>query len=210
MKKSYLAVAGFILVTGVTACGNNSDSDTSTTTTTTDSSTMTAGDTSNASMNTGAAGSNTTYSSAKLNAADSTFVMKAAIGGMTEVQGGQTAQQSAQNDRVKNFGQMMVNDHSKANQQLQSLAAAKGMTLPADLPADKQKMLTQMKSMQGTAFDKHYMSMMVDDHQEDVADFEKQANSASDPDVRSFASQTLPVLKMHLDSAKAINSAIKK
>ena len=210
MKKSYLAVAGFILVTGVTACGNNSDSDTSTTTTTTDSSTMTAGDTSNASMNTGAAGSNTTYSSAKLNAADSTFVMKAAIGGMTEVQGGQTAQQSAQNDRVKNFGQMMVNDHSKANQQLQSLAAAKGMTLPADLPADKQKMLTQMKSMQGAAFDKHYMSMMVDDHQEDVADFEKQANSASDPDVRSFASQTLPVLKMHLDSAKAINSAIKK
>lgn len=212
MKKSYLAVAGFILVAGVTACGNNSDSDKSaTTTTTTDSSTMTTGDTSNASMNTAApTNNNTNYSSAKLNAADSTFVMKAAIGGMTEVQGGQTAQQSAQNDRVKNFGQMMVNDHSKANQQLQSLAAAKGLTLPADLPASKQKMLTTMKSMQGAAFDKHYMGMMVDDHQEDVADFEKQANSASDPDVRSFASQTLPVLKKHLDSAKAINSAIKK
>ena len=213
MKKSYLAVAGFILVAGVTACGNNSDSDKSATTTTTDSSTMTTGDTSNASMNTAAPGNNNTttnYSSAKLNAADSTFVMKAAVGGMTEVQGGQTAQQSAQNDRVKNFGQMMVNDHSKANQQLQSLAAAKGLTLPADLPADKQKMLTQMKSTQGAAFDKHYMSMMVEDHQKDVADFEKQSNSASDPDVRSFASQTLPVLKMHLDSAKAINSAIKK
>ena len=174
---------------------------------------MTTGDTSNASMNTAAPGNNNptpNYSSAKLNAADSTFVMKAAVGGMTEVQGGQTAQQSAQNDRVKNFGQMMVNDHSKANQQLQSLAAAKGLTLPADLPADKQKMLTQMKSTQGAAFDKHYMSMMVEDHQKDVADFEKQSNSASDPDVRSFASQTLPGLKIDLDSAKAINCAIKK
>lgn len=209
MKRTSSAWSAVLLLAGLSACGNNSDSDTSTTTTTTDSSTMSTGDTSHAGAMPGAT-TTPTYSSAKLNAADSTFVMKAAAGGMMEVQGGETAQQNAQNDRVKSFGQMMVNDHNKANQQLQSLAAAKGLTLPAAVPEKEQKMLTQMKGQQGAAFDKHYMGMMVEDHQKDVAEFQKQASSASDPDLRSFASQTLPVLQMHLDSAKAINSAIKK
>ncbi|HET7899135.1 MAG TPA: DUF4142 domain-containing protein, partial [Flavisolibacter sp.] len=121
----------------------------------------------------------------------------------------QTAQQNAQNDRVKSFGQMMVTDHGQANQQLQSLASAKGITLPADLPQDKQKMLNDMQKMQGASFDKHYMSDMVKDHQKDVSEFEEQSNKATDPDLKAWATQTLPVLRKHLDSAKAINSAIK-
>jgi len=202
MKKSVFPIAGILLMAGVTACTNNTDQ-----TTATDSTTMTTTDTTTAGMNAGA--NNTTYSNAKLNEGDSAFVMKAAAGGMTEVQGGQVAQQNAQNDRVKNFGQMMVTDHSQANQQLQNLLQAKGMSMPSNLPDDKQKMLNQWQSMKGASFDKAYMKDMVEDHEKDVADFQKQANSATDPDVRAWASQTLPVLQKHLDSAKAINSSIR-
>jgi putative membrane protein len=222
MKKMHLTFAGFVLVAAFASCSNNTGSQT----TSTESTTMRSGDTSNA--NTGTSGTSTTnagegsasgtaaatpgstsYSNTPLKGADSIFVMKAAMGGMTEVQGGQTAQQNAQNDRVKNFGQMMVNDHGKSNQELMSIASAKGMTIPSDLSADKKKMVDQMKSMKGASFDKHYMGMMVTDHKKDIADFEKASKSATDPDVKAFASKTLPVLRMHLDSAQAINSGIK-
>lgn len=207
MKKSFLTLSAFLLLAGFSACTNNTD----TTTTTTTDTTMTAGDTGsqvNGGMNAGAS-NNSSYSSNKLNASDSAFVMKAAEGGMAEVQGGQVAQQNAQNDRVKNFGQMMVTDHGQANQQLQNMLQAKGMSMPNDLPMDKQQMLNKMKNMHGASFDKSYMRDMVDDHQKDVDDFQKQANMASDPDVRAWAAQALPVLRKHLDSAKAINSALK-
>jgi putative membrane protein len=135
--------------------------------------------------------------------------MKAAMGGMMEVQGGQTAQQNAQNDRVKNFGQMMVTDHGQANQELMSLVSNKGMNIPNTLPADKQKMLDQMKNTKGTAFDKHYMGMMLSDHKKDVAEFKEEANKAKDPDLKAWVNKTLPVLQRHLDSAQAINGNIK-
>ena len=216
MKKMYLSLAGILLLAGFSACTNNTDS--TTTAVDSSSSTMKSGDTSTAgtsrmnadsSATTGGNMNSTSYSNAKLNKEDSTFVMKAAMGGMEEVQGGQAAQQNGQNDRVKNFGQMMVNDHGKANQELMSLASAKGITIPTTLPTDKQKMVDQMKGMQGASFDKHYMGMMVTDHKKDVAEFEKEAKSANDPDLKAWAAKTLPVLKTHLDSAQAINGSIK-
>lgn len=207
MKKLSFPLAGFFVLACCFACSNNTD-----TTTTTDSTSVTTGDTSNA-MNNAAtdtmAANNMSYSSTKLNAADSTFVMKAAMGNMMEVQGGQVAQQNAQNERVKNFGTMMVNDHGKANQELMSLASAKGLNIPNMLPQDKQKEIDQMRSMNGAAFDKHYMGMMVTDHKKDVAEYEKLSGSASDADLKNYITKTLPVLKTHLDSAQAINTAIK-
>ncbi len=215
MKQRNLTIAGFILLAGFTAC--NGDKGTNSTTGP-DSTTMKSGDTSNA-MNNGsntmsggdsanksstATTTPTTTSKMPLSKVDSMFVMKAAAGGMMEVQGGNLAQTNAMSDRVKGFGMMMVNDHTKANQELASIASSKGLTVPTDLPPAMKKMAESMAKMKGKDFDGHYMTMMVSDHKEDIADFEK-ATKSTDPDISAFATKTLPVLKMHLDSATAIH-----
>ncbi|HEY0041861.1 MAG TPA: DUF4142 domain-containing protein [Flavisolibacter sp.] len=209
MKKMHLLVTGLVLSAALTAC---SDSGTSTTTTTTDSGSNTtttgntAGSTTNANTN-----SNTTSSANRmpLSTQDSAFVMKAAMGGMMEVEAGNLSQQNAAHDRVKAFGAMMVNDHTKANSELMALVSGRGMSLPTALPADMQKHMQQMTKMKGKQFDNHYMSMMVNDHQKTIADFEQQANSGADAELKAWAQRTLPVLQMHRDSATAINKAVK-
>lgn len=200
MKKMNLTIAGFILMAGFTAC--NGDSGTSTTTTTDN--TTVSSDSNNAATN-NTNNNTTTVNKLPLSTEDSAFVMKAAVGGMMEVEAGNLAQTNALHSRVKAFGMMMVNDHSKANAELMALTSARGITPPTTLPTDLQKHMDDMKKMKEKAFDKHYMDMMVNDHQKTIADFEKQANSGTDPDIKAFAAKTLPTLKMHRDSAVAIN-----
>lgn len=209
MKKNHLLFAGFALAMGLTACSGNDSSST----TTTDSSTTTASD-SNAATNmsndtAGSTSAAATPTAAKtpLGKPDSTFVLKAAMGGMMEVEAGKIAQQNAQSDRVKAFGSMMVNDHTNANNELMSLASSRGLTLPTSLPADMQKHLDGMKEMKGKAFDSHYISMMLNDHKKDVGEFEKESTGGDDAELKSWAAKTLPVLKTHLDSVQAISKA---
>lgn len=133
------------------------------------------------------------------------FATKAASGGMMEVQLGQVAQQKAKSQRVKDFGSMMVIDHSKANEELKSLAASNNITVPATLLPEHQKHIDMMSKMTGSAFDNHYIDMMVNDHKKDIAEFKNKANSATNDAFKSFAAKTLPTLQKHLDSAQAIN-----
>lgn len=140
---------------------------------------------------------------------DSKFAVEAANGGMLEVELGNLAQAKSQDTRVKNFGSMMVVDHTKANNELKALAANKNIAIPASLSEDEQKHVNMMKEKSGKDFDKAYMGMMVDDHKTDISDFEKAADKATDVDLKSFASSTLPTLRKHLDSAKAIHDAMK-
>ena len=133
------------------------------------------------------------------------FMTKAASGGIMEVQLGQLAQQQAVSQRVKDFGAMMVRDHGKANDELKSLASAKNVSLSDSLTSEHKRHVTNLQNKKGTAFDKAYMSMMVQDHQKDIQEFEKASNNLSDGEVKAFATRTLPVLKTHLDSATAIN-----
>lgn len=147
----------------------------------------------------------TTQTSAPADSATVMFMTKAASSGMMEVQLGQLAQDQAQNQRVKDFGAMMVRDHGKANDELKSLASAKNVTLSDSLMPDHKHHVTDLKKKKGAAFDKAYISMMVKDHQEDIGEFEKASNNLSDGEVKAFATRTLPVLKTHLDSATAIN-----
>lgn len=133
------------------------------------------------------------------------FVTKAASGGMMEVQLGQVAQQKAKSQRVKDFASMMVTDHNKANEELKSLAVSNNITVPATLLPEHQKHIEMMSKMSGSAFDNHYMDMMVNDHKKDIAEFQKQANAATNDAFKSFAANTLPTLQKHLDSAQAIN-----
>jgi putative membrane protein len=152
----------------------------------------------------------TTTSTSKLSATDHKFVMEAAVGGMEEVQLGQLAAQKAMDPEVKNFGQHMVDDHSKANTQLMQLASQKGLTPPTTLPANKQKDMDKLNSLSGAAFDKAYIDMMVKDHKKDVAEFQKQAKNGKDADLKSFAATTLPTLQNHLKMVQDIHSKMAK
>jgi len=140
----------------------------------------------------------------------SDFAVKAANGGMMEVQLGELAQKNASSARVKAFGQMMVNDHSKANNDLKTLAASKNIILPDSVSGPQKDHIDELQQKTGTDFDKAYMDMMVDDHKEDVDMFEKASNNLKDADLKSFAATTLPTLRNHLDSAQVIQEDNRK
>lgn len=140
---------------------------------------------------------------------DAEFAVKAADGGMMEVQLGELAQKNAANAQVKSFGKMMVDDHTKANNELKTLAAQKNITLPATLSNDNQKMYNDMMAMKGADFDKHYVDHMVDDHEDDVEMFRKASMNAADPEIKAFAAKTLPTLEMHLQKIKEIKAMMK-
>jgi putative membrane protein len=141
--------------------------------------------------------------------ADAAFAKKAAIGGMAEVAMGKLAQQKAQNDQVKQFGARMVDDHSKANDELKQIASAKGIALPSEPDAQHKSKMAKMEKLSGAAFDRAYMDEMVGDHKHDVADFRKEASSGKDSDLKAFASKTLPTLEDHLKMAQATDAAVK-
>jgi putative membrane protein len=148
-------------------------------------------------------------SSASLSDADKDFMNKAAIGGMFEVNAGQLAATKATNPDVKNFGNRMVTDHGKANDELKSLATNKGVTLPADLDAEHKKEMDDLSAKNGKAFDKAYMTEMVKDHDKDVAEFQKESTAAQDPDLKNWVTKTLPVIQDHDKMAKDIAKKLK-
>jgi putative membrane protein len=140
----------------------------------------------------------------------SDFAVKAASGGMMEVQLGDAAQQLAASPRVKEFANMMVRDHSKANDELKTLAVSKNITLPDSVGEDHKKHIDDLKKKKGPEFDREYIDMMVNDHEEDVNMFDKAANDLKDPDLKAFAARTLPTLRAHLDSARALQESYRK
>jgi putative membrane protein len=135
--------------------------------------------------------------------ADQHFMMKAAQGGMAEVELGNLALQNASSQAVKDFGQKMVDDHSKANNELKDLAGRKNVTLPGAIDAKDQATKDRLSQLHAAAFDRAYMRDMVMDHKKDIADFQKEANSGMDPDVKNWASTTLPTLQQHLQMAQS-------
>ncbi len=137
---------------------------------------------------------------------DIEFILDAAKGGLAEVQLGQLAAQRAQNDEVKKFAQRMVDDHTKANAQLKSIAESKSIKLPDDLEGKDKSLMQRLEKLNGAAFDRAYMNAMVTDHQKDVNEFKKESNSGRDPQVKSFAASTLPTLEEHLQQAKTARS----
>lgn len=141
--------------------------------------------------------------------ADHDFMVEAASGGMMEVQLGKYAAANAASPAVKQFGQMMVADHTAADSVLTTIAQVKGIAIPG-MPGDKhQQHIDELTKKKGTDFDKAYMSLMVDDHKDDIDKFEDEAKNGRNEDIRNFAAQTLPVLRKHLDAAKKIKDGLK-
>jgi putative membrane protein len=187
-----------------TSTTTTSGTDTSATTSTVDTSgTETSGTTSTTS--TGSTGG--TVSS--LDPADKDFVMKAAQGGMAEVMLGQMASTKGTSPDVKNFGNRMVSDHGKANDELKQLAQNKGLALPSDTDQEHKSAADKLSAANGKDFDKQYISNMVEDHEKDVKEFEKASKDAKDPDLKAWASKTLPTLQDHLKMAKDTKAKLK-
>jgi len=135
---------------------------------------------------------------------DAAFAIKAAQGGLAEVKLGRLAAEKASSPDVKAFGQQMIDDHGKANEQLKTVAESEGMTLPTDVNGKQQAIYDRLSKLSGAEFDAAYVKDMVMDHQEDVKEFKKEADSGKDEKIKSFASQTLPVIQGHLEKIKAI------
>jgi putative membrane protein len=137
---------------------------------------------------------------------DQEFFDKAAVSGMFEVQSSELAVQRGTDAQVKSFAQMMVTDHSAANAKLKALALAKGVMLPAELDKDHRKNLDKLKAAKpGKDFDETYADLMEDGHDKAVKLFAKAADGAKDPDVRKFAGETLPTLRMHNEHAEKLD-----
>jgi putative membrane protein len=146
---------------------------------------------------------------ANLSRSDRKFIEEAAQGGMAEVELGKLAEQHATSDQVKQFGRKMATDHQKANEQLKKIAVSKGINLPADMSSSERREYDKLSKKTGADFDREYMKEMVSDHKKDVKDFESAAKKADDPDIKSFASSTLPTLQQHLDMAQQTEAATK-
>jgi putative membrane protein len=142
----------------------------------------------------------------KLSGNDRSFVVSAAEDGLAEVELGKIAQQNGASAAVKQFGQRMVEDHSKANKELESIATSLGMTAPKE-PGSKQRAdIKKLSNLKGEKFDREYAQHMVKDHEKAVALFEKEAKTGGAPELKAFASKTLPALQEHLKMARELAS----
>jgi putative membrane protein len=135
---------------------------------------------------------------------DQNFILAAAQGGMTEVKLGDLAAQNGTRADVKEFGQMMVKDHSAINADLKALASQKGVTLPDSLDTKHQGMVDKLAALNGSAFDEAYISAMVKGHKMDAKAFKAESVATTDADIKSFVDKSLPVVEMHLEHIKTM------
>jgi putative membrane protein len=168
-----------------------------------------------ASMDSGASGADTVAETnddrsakeAKLDPKDVEFMKEAARGGSAEVKMGELGLSNAESQPVKDFSQRLVDDHSKANQELKKLAIRKGVMLPDGMSEQHKTMLQHLSSLKGREFDTAFRQHAVEDHKKDIEEFKTASAKAKDPEVRSFAEKALPVLQRHLEMAENLSSA---
>jgi putative membrane protein len=134
---------------------------------------------------------------------DETFAMEASEAGLTEVTLGKLAMEKASSKSVKDFGQMMVSDHGKANDELKALAKKKGIILPTECTKCQQKM-ADLGKLSGKDFDKKYVEAMIAGHKEVIAKFTTEASQGKDSDLKKWASDKLPTIKHHLTVAEGL------
>ena len=140
---------------------------------------------------------------------DKEFFIAAAQGSMSEVALGHLANDKATNAGVKNFANRMITDHGRAVEDLKQLALTKGVALPAVVGKEESKTADELSKKVGKDFDRSYMTEMIRDHEKDVKEFESAASEITDPDLKAWASKTLPTLREHLDMAKQIEAKVK-
>jgi putative membrane protein len=145
---------------------------------------------------------------AKTPSADQKFLEDAAEGGKAEVELGKLAAERGGSDAVKKFGQRMVTDHGKANDELQQLAQQKSVRLPTDLSAAHKRLHDRLSKLSGAQFDAAYAREMVRDHDKDIKDFQRESKRGKDADVKAWAGKTLATLEDHQEQARQMSAAV--
>ena len=141
---------------------------------------------------------------------DKKFVKNAALGGLTEVELGKLATQKASDQKVKDFGQKMVDDHTKANDELKQAATKSSIPVPTSLDSKHQSRIDKLSKLSGADFDKAYVKDQLKDHEKDVQEFKDEAQNGTDPNVKAFAATAVPVLQHHLEMVKDLNKGEKQ
>jgi putative membrane protein len=147
-------------------------------------------------------------SSSRAASGDTAFAMKAAQANMAEVELGKLALQKSTQDEVKKFAQMMIDDHSKALDELKGIAESKKITLPTTIDAEHKTLSDRLSKTSGAAFDRDYMQAMVDGHKKVAADFRKESQSGSDAELKSWAAKTLPTVEAHFKQAQTVHKTV--
>lgn len=202
MKKlNYIFIAGALgVVTACTSTDTTSDDTTATTTeTTTDTSTEAA-------VNSAAGPNVSPGDLATLD--DPTFVMAAASSNLFEIEAGNLAMRNASDQKVKDFAQMMIDHHTMANQQLQSIASQMGITLPDKMMSIHQAMIDKINDKTGSEFNEDYMDTMETAHKMDIAMYEAKENNATDQNLKAYVAKSLPILKQHHQSATSVEDTV--
>jgi putative membrane protein len=135
---------------------------------------------------------------------DESFYKHAAEGGIFEVDAGKLAQEKGNSQQVKDFGAMMVKDHSAANEKLKALAAAKSIDLPTSASVSQMATKAKLDVLSGNTFDESYIKSQVRAHRATIALFRKEIASGQDADAKAFAGATLPTLRAHMKAIDAI------
>lgn len=140
---------------------------------------------------------------------DEEFVTESAQGALLEVKLGELTKTNASAQAVKDFGTMMIADHSVGYDQLKALALQKNITIPAGLSKKGQHKYEKLAKKTGNEFDKEYMDYMVEDHNDDIDEFSEAAEETKDADIKAWIAKALPTLKHHLEMAKSAYAAVK-
>lgn len=141
---------------------------------------------------------------------DHRFLEEAYMGSTAEVRLGELAQQKASSSEVKDFGRRMVDDHTKAIEQLSQIAKDDGVQLPAQLDRKHQKTYDRLSKLSGAEFDREYMKEMTSAHRKTISQYEKEAKAAKDQQLQQHAQQTLPTLREHGDMATTTLADLQK
>jgi len=140
---------------------------------------------------------------------DAKFASNAAAGGLAEVALGNLAQQKSANEKIRNFGAMMVKDHSAANTELADLAKTKNISIPAAVTTDDQKKIDELGRKTVKDFDKAYVDAMIKGHKDALKLFQDEAQNGTDADLKTFASKTVAVVQAHLEAITEIQASLK-
>lgn len=196
--RKLLSISGLaVLLFLIQACGNNSKPE----------STKVADSANNAKIDTTKNNPDTVAIAVDKN--DAEFVVKAANGGIAEVDLAIIAQQKTTNDDVNEFAAMMIADHTLTNEELKALAAKKNITLPSSVGKDELKIKDELTRKAAKDFDKAYVDAMVKDHKNDIKLFEDGSKKLKDNELKAFVDRTLPTLRKHLTDVEALQKKVK-
>ncbi len=209
-SKSLVAMAAFALaaVPAIAQSGSTDpNSGTASGSGTTSGQSGQSGQTGTTDERTGAAGT-AQQQGAALGQDDRDFLRQAAIGGMAEVELGRLATKQAQSDEVKKFGQRMVDDHSRANDELKTIALRLGAEVPRSLDTEHKQIKDRLAKASGASFDREYIQAMQKDHDKTIKLFQKQAQSGKSAELKAFAEKTLPILQEHHQLVQQLQSSV--